>query len=439
MALFANNSFSAPWIEPTTVGSRTGGAPGSDLGQAPIQPPGYNTEEVPPTSYNAPTDSTSMMMGGTRNQGRTTGGTTQNPTPTETSPWDPAPSPTALPDPGQMQFPPPTGGTPYTGSTPLPGTPEYYTYLMNKTKADARAATVPPPGQSQPPGSIPKTNPYGSNPYADSPGYTGPYGPGGYNPQTFASQQTAQQIAQQYGGTVVSGADTSLLSAPGSPFQTNQPQYMVRLANGTVIDPAAIARVYSGAEGQQGGLTNYQQALVQDILGGSTGAALNQPGFNGVNQSFPTGTPINTGGGVQQNTGGYAQPAGVASQLAGSGATQQIPNQQFNPLNVGTQYPTNSPYGGNTNGQVPGVSTTNTGQPTPSNSTTGIDWSNLNAQTLPIALQMLQAYSQLGSGAGNPTGVNSNGQLGQILQMLLSGLAGDQSLYTRRRQYPQFA
>ncbi len=108
--------------------------------------------------------------------------------------------------------------------------------------------------------------------------YTGPYGTGTYGPQTFATPEYAQQIAQQYGGTVSQG---NMLGAPGSPFSLNNQQNMVTLPNGTVIDPAMIARITQNAG--PGGLTAYDQAQIQDILNGSTGAALNQPGFNGIN------------------------------------------------------------------------------------------------------------------------------------------------------------
>jgi hypothetical protein len=91
----------------------------------------------------------------------------------------------------------------------------------------------------------------------------------------FPTQQTAQTAAQLFGGTVFTEAPD-----PGNPFTLNQPRYMVRLANGTEINPGIISHFYDTRSD-----TPFQlQQLVQDVLNGGTMCTL------------------------QPNNGGYAPP-----------------------------------------------------------------------------------------------------------------------------------
>ncbi|MCX6628867.1 MAG: hypothetical protein NTW28_14700 [Candidatus Solibacter sp.] len=80
----------------------------------------------------------------------------------------------------------------------------------------------------------------GPEPFMSAPTGTGPSGSYGFNPVYFPTQATAQKIAQMLGGTVV--AQDALLNAPGSPFKQNQPNFMVQLPNGNVINPGYIAQ-----------------------------------------------------------------------------------------------------------------------------------------------------------------------------------------------------
>jgi len=64
-----------------------------------------------------------------------------------------------------------------------------------------------------------------------------------YNPVYFATAQTAQTVAQMVGGTVVSMQ--VLTSAPGSPFQQDEPNLMVQLPNGGLINPGLVADIYT--------------------------------------------------------------------------------------------------------------------------------------------------------------------------------------------------
>ena len=72
----------------------------------------------------------------------------------------------------------------------------------------------------------------------------GPTGSYCYNPVEFATPQTAQQVAQMLGGTVVQ-------ASYGGAFQPNQTQYMVQLADGRQINPGLVAQYYCEGMPQQ--------------------------------------------------------------------------------------------------------------------------------------------------------------------------------------------
>jgi hypothetical protein len=76
-----------------------------------------------------------------------------------------------------------------------------------------------------------------------SPTGSGPTGSFGFNPTYFPSKATAEAIAQMLGGKVV--AQDVMLTAQGSPFGQNQPNYMVELPNGNVFNPGPIAQAIS--------------------------------------------------------------------------------------------------------------------------------------------------------------------------------------------------
>jgi hypothetical protein len=125
---------------------------------------------------------------------------------------------------------------------------------------------------------IPIQNPFGPNPYLanptqnifsnDSTGKMVPQSLAAYN---FPTQQTAQTVAQLFGGSVFTEAPD-----PGNPFTLNQPRYMVRLANGTEINPGIISHFYDTRSD-----TPFQlKQLVQDVLNGGTMCTL-QPNNGG--------------------------------------------------------------------------------------------------------------------------------------------------------------
>lgn len=84
---------------------------------------------------------------------------------------------------------------------------------------------------------------FGVNPWAADPTGSGPGPTTHYNPIYFATPQTAQTVAQMVGGSVVSMNE--ITTSPGSPFQQNQPNLMVKLPNGGLINPGLVADIYT--------------------------------------------------------------------------------------------------------------------------------------------------------------------------------------------------
>lgn len=139
--------------------------------------------------------------------------------------------------------------------------------------APAQAAASPAPAPSCFPGtSIPTQNPFGPDPYYSNPTQNIFAGNGSSQmiqqplaPYCFPTQQTAQTAAKLFGGTV-------FVQTPDGacPFTANQPTYMVRLPNGTEINPGIISHFYDTRSDTPAQL----QQLVQDVLNGGTMATL---------------------------------------------------------------------------------------------------------------------------------------------------------------------
>ena len=110
------------------------------------------------------------------------------------------------------------------------------------TKLAPAVVTPPPP----PPPTAQSV--FGDNPWIANPGGKGPNGiTYGYNPIYFATPATAAKVAQMVGGTVV---ETSAIT-PNGPFQQNQPNEMVRLPNGGLLNAGIIASFYDHGYSQQ--------------------------------------------------------------------------------------------------------------------------------------------------------------------------------------------
>jgi len=96
---------------------------------------------------------------------------------------------------------------------------------------------------------------FGANPWLTDPTGTGPTGTYGYNPYYFATAQTAADVASLVGGTVV---QVDEFAPPMSgPFAQNQPNEMVQLSNGTLLNPGLVASFYTHG---------YSQSTINDMI-----------------------------------------------------------------------------------------------------------------------------------------------------------------------------
>jgi hypothetical protein len=115
------------------------------------------------------------------------------------------------------------------------------------TASTAPAVASPTPAAASTTPAAPSDSPaepvFADNPWLADPTCSGPGPQTNYNPIYFATPQTAQTVAQMVGGTVVSM--NAITSAPGSPFQQDQPNLMVQLPNGGLINPGLVADIYT--------------------------------------------------------------------------------------------------------------------------------------------------------------------------------------------------
>jgi hypothetical protein len=156
----------------------------------------------------------------------------------------------------------PVSSKPTPISTKPPTTaPSFSTVFASITAAAASGATIASTAPAPPtlttasatPAAVSTTpadatddssgSPFGANPWLTDPTGSGPGPVTNYNPIYFATAQTAQTVAQMTGGTVVS--ENEITSASGSPFQQNQPNLMVQLPNGGLINPGLVADLYT--------------------------------------------------------------------------------------------------------------------------------------------------------------------------------------------------
>ncbi len=88
---------------------------------------------------------------------------------------------------------------------------------------------------------------FGANPWVTNPGGNGPNGGYGYNKYYFATPETAAKVAQMMGGKVV--AQNYL--TPLGPFVQNQPNQMIQMPDGRLINAGIIASYYDRGSSQQ--------------------------------------------------------------------------------------------------------------------------------------------------------------------------------------------
>jgi len=109
-----------------------------------------------------------------------------------------------------------------------------FTYHPSAAAPPARPAAPPPPTPESAFGAAPwVANPVGRNPNGTL---------FSYNPIYFATADAAAQVASVLGGKVV---ESNEFTAPGSPFIQQQPNQMVQMPDGRMINPGLVAAFYT--------------------------------------------------------------------------------------------------------------------------------------------------------------------------------------------------
>lgn len=114
------------------------------------------------------------------------------------------------------------------------------------TTTSATGAASPATGATSDPNAVLTAEQvFGANPWVANPSGTCPNGQTfGYNPLYFATAGTAADVAQMVGGTVVQDNEFTK-NTPGDPFTQQQPNEMVELPGGALINPGLIASLYT--------------------------------------------------------------------------------------------------------------------------------------------------------------------------------------------------
>jgi hypothetical protein len=88
---------------------------------------------------------------------------------------------------------------------------------------------------------------FGANPWSTNPGGAGPAGSYSYNPYYFATPATAAKVAQMLGGKVVAMDAIT----PLGPFQQSEPNQMIQMPDGRLINAGLVAGFYDHGFTQQ--------------------------------------------------------------------------------------------------------------------------------------------------------------------------------------------
>jgi hypothetical protein len=111
--------------------------------------------------------------------------------------------------------------------------------------ADPIVAAAAPPASSSVAANAPPTaqSVFGPDVWVGDPTGRNPDGSSfGYNPIYFATESTAQTVAQMVGGTVITD---DVFTKPGNAFVQQQPNYMVQMPSGAIINPGLVASFYT--------------------------------------------------------------------------------------------------------------------------------------------------------------------------------------------------
>lgn len=129
----------------------------------------------------------------------------------------------------------------------------------SSTSAQTTTSATPP--VSGPNAVLTAEDVFGANPWLTDPTGTAPNGETfSYNPLYFATPSTAAHVAQMVGGTVVQD-DEFTKNTPGDPFTQQQPNEMVQLPGGGLINPGLIASLYTHGYPQ----SEVNQAIANEV------------------------------------------------------------------------------------------------------------------------------------------------------------------------------
>ena len=126
----------------------------------------------------------------------------------------------------------------------------------------AAATDPPPPSPPSPPPPPTAESVFGPNPWIANPGGMAYNGASySYNPVYFATPATAAKVAQMLGGTVV---ERNAIT-PYGPFTQNQPNEMVKMPNGKLVNAGLVASLYTHGYSQE-----YLNVLIANEVNDST-------------------------------------------------------------------------------------------------------------------------------------------------------------------------
>jgi hypothetical protein len=126
-----------------------------------------------------------------------------------------------------------TASSPHSIGTMTPWSPA----AVVTNPAPATTSSMAPTAQSL----------FGDNPWSTGAGGSGPSGSYAYNPLYFATPATAAKVAEMLGGKVVEVDDIT----PFGPFKQNQPNQMVQMPDGRLINAGLVAGFYDRGYTQQ--------------------------------------------------------------------------------------------------------------------------------------------------------------------------------------------
>jgi hypothetical protein len=187
----------------------------------------------------------------------------------------PAPTPAAATTPGSS-----TSGTAPGTITTAPGTYQtpFGTVVITQPVTPSLTAVFTPQPSSGVPVGISNPSPqqqapptpqsvFGDQVWMQNPTYSTSDGTiYSYNPTYYASAATAQKVANMVGGTVV---PMNMMASGGGMVQ-NQPNLMVQLPDGKMVNPGLIADFYSHGYPQ-----SYVNVLIQNEIGAPNSGAQN--------------------------------------------------------------------------------------------------------------------------------------------------------------------